>query len=271
MSILMIAVPAVEAEGPKRIVSMNLCTDQMLLMLVEPERIASISFLAADPAESALADMAIGIPVNYGLAEEIITAKPDLVLAGRYTTSFTKNMLRRLGYEVVEVENPDTLASIRDTFIQVGKAVGESQRAAMLLADMDRRLAAVQAKAQGRKEYSAILYDANGFAMGRPSLVDHVMTLLGLLNKAPDFGIDAYGQVPLESMLAVKPDIVMHLSYRPDAPSVASMFMQHPALRTILDGKTPLSVPGPLFTCGTPLIADAAESMARVLRQSGVW
>lgn len=262
------AAPAVSAEpaaAPSRIVSMNLCTDQMALLLVGPSRIVSVSFLGADPAESALADLAKGIPVNHGLAEEVIAAKPDLVLTGRYTTSFAKAMLRRLGYPVVEIESPETVSGIHETFMALGKTLHAEDRAAALLADMDRRLAVVVAP-PGRYG-SAIVFDANGFTVGRPGLADEVMTLVGLVNKAPELGIGAYGQVPLETMLAAKPDRIIHLIYRPGVPSIASAAMEHPALLRGMGRRKTLSVSGRLLTCGTPVVAEAAERMAAALRK----
>lgn len=254
---------AARADAPRRIVSMNLCTDQMALLLVGPERIVSVSFLGVDPAESPLADLAAGIPVNHGLAEEAIAAKPDLVLAGRYTTSFAKAMLRRLGYPVIEIESPQTIAGIHSTMTALGAALGAEGRAAELLADMDERLAAVAAPA-GRHG-SAIVFDANGFTVGRPGLADEIMTLTGLVNKAPELGIGAYGQVPLETMLAVRPEHIIHLIYRPGVPSIASATMEHPALRRGLGGRKTLSIPGRLLTCGTPMVAEAAERLAAAL------
>lgn len=248
---------------PRRIVSMNLCTDQMALLLAGPERIASISFLGADPAESPLADLAAGIAINHGLAEEVIAAKPDLVLAGRYTTGFAKAMLRRLGYPVLEIESPETIGGIRETLTALGAALGAEQRAAELLADMDQRLAAVAAPA-GRYG-SAIIFDANGFTVGRPGLADEVMSLTGLVNKAPDLGIGAYGQVPLETMLAIRPDRIIYLIYRPGVPSIANATMEHPALKHGLGRRKTLSIPGRLLTCGTPMVAEAAERLAAAL------
>ncbi len=253
---------AVRAE-PGRIVSMNLCTDQMALLLAGPKRIASISFLGADPAESPLADLAAGLPINHGLAEEVIAAKPDLVLAGRYTTGFAKAMLRRLGYPVLEIESPETIGGIRETLTALGAALGAEQRAAELLADMDRRLTAVAAPA-GRYG-SAIIFDANGFTVGRPGLADEVMSLTGLVNKAPDLGIGAYGQVPLETMLAIRPDRIIYLIYRPGVPSIANATMEHPALKQGLGRRKTLSIPGRLLTCGTPMVAEAAERLAAAL------
>lgn len=257
---------AARADQPRRIVSMNLCTDQMALLLVGPERISSISFLGADPAESPLAHLAAGIPVNHGLAEEVIAAKPDLVLAGKYTTRFAKAMLTRLGYRVVEIESPETIPGIHATLTSLAAVLGAEARAGELLAEMDRRLATVAAPA-GRFG-SAIVFDANGFTVGRPGLADEVMTLLGLVNIAPELGIGAYGQVPLETMLAARPGRIINLVYRPGAPSIANAIVNHPALRHgSRSGKT-LSVPGRLLTCGTPMIADAAERLAASLANS---
>ena len=42
--------PAPAATPPRRIVSLNLCTDQILLDLVPRDRIAALSELVADPA-----------------------------------------------------------------------------------------------------------------------------------------------------------------------------------------------------------------------------
>ncbi|MGE4062544.1 MAG: ABC transporter substrate-binding protein [Rhodospirillaceae bacterium] len=251
------------AQAPQRIVSMNLCTDQMALLLAGPQRIASISFLGADPAESPLADLAKGIPINHGLAEEVIAAKPDLVLAGRYTTAFAKAMLRRLRYPVIEIESPDTISGIHATMTSLGTVLGEEKRAAELLVDMDRRLAA--AAAPPGRFGSAIIFDANGFTVGRPGLADEVMTLTGLVNKAPELGIGAYGQVPLETMLAVRPERIIYLIYRPGVPSIASATMEHPALKRGMGLRTTLSIPGRLLTCGTPMVAEAAERLATAL------
>lgn len=251
---------------PRRIVSMNLCTDQMALLLAGPERIVSISFLGADPAESPLADLAKGIPINHGLAEEVIAAKPDLVLAGRYTTGFAKAMLKRLGYQVVEIESPETIAGIHSTMTTLGEALGTQARAAELLAAMDRRLAAVSEPAG--KYGSAIIFDANGFTVGRPGLADEVMSLTGLVNKAPELGIGAYGQVPLETMLAIKPDRIIYLIYRPGVPSIASAAMEHPAVQHGLGRRKTVSVPGRLLTCGTPMVAEAAERLSALLKAS---
>ncbi|MES9971754.1 MAG: hypothetical protein ABW092_17100, partial [Candidatus Thiodiazotropha sp.] len=71
---------AVAAGPPQRVVSVNLCSDQLLLMLAEPQQVASVSYLSRDPDSSFVADQASRYPLNHARAEEIIRLQPDLVL-----------------------------------------------------------------------------------------------------------------------------------------------------------------------------------------------
>ena len=65
-----------------RIVSLDLCTDQLLVELVDRARIAAVTHLAADPTVSAIPEKARGIPITRGAAEDVLRYDPDLILAG---------------------------------------------------------------------------------------------------------------------------------------------------------------------------------------------
>ena len=95
--------PSSAEEAPKRIVSLNLCTDQLVMMLAEREQIAAVSYHAVNPDTSNLAAEALSLPITSTLAEDVITLKPDLVIAGTFTTRPTISLLRRLGVNVLEV------------------------------------------------------------------------------------------------------------------------------------------------------------------------
>jgi iron complex transport system substrate-binding protein len=53
---------ASSAEAVQRVVSLNLCTDQMLVLLA-PEKVAALSPLARDPALSFVAPQAANLPI----------------------------------------------------------------------------------------------------------------------------------------------------------------------------------------------------------------
>src|SRR5690554_2663141 len=75
--------------------SINVCADQLVLGLADPEQIVTLSWLASDPEESMLADAASAFPPNYGSAEELLRYDPDVVIAGAYTGTYTRALLER--------------------------------------------------------------------------------------------------------------------------------------------------------------------------------
>ena len=101
----------VEERGsrPQRIVSINLCTDLMLLTLAQRHQVASVTFLAANPDYSYLAAEVDGLDINHSFAEEIIPLDPDLILASDYTPPNTIHFLRTLGYRVEQLPIPQSI------------------------------------------------------------------------------------------------------------------------------------------------------------------
>jgi iron complex transport system substrate-binding protein len=75
------AAPTAAAEPLPRVASINVCTDQHLLALADPEQILTVSWLAADPEESLMASEARRYTLNYGTAEELLKFAPDASIA----------------------------------------------------------------------------------------------------------------------------------------------------------------------------------------------
>ena len=253
------------ADAPRRIVSMNLCTDQMVLQLAEPGTVVSVSFLTADPAESPEAHKTQGLVLNHGQAEEIIALNPDLVVTGKYTTSAAKILLRRLGYDVAEVDVPLTFDAVRETYMTLGTRIGRADTAASLVSELDRRFELIKRDVNDRVFGSVLILDANGFTVGRPSLVDAVLRRIGLINVAARLDIGDFGQITMEAVLMAKPDHLVRMEYRSDVPSLANQTLSHPALTEYLGTKQMISVPQSWLSCGGPYLADAAERVLRAI------
>src|SRR6056297_2690090 len=117
------------SEPPARVVSINLCTDQLALMLAAPGQLVSVGNLAQDPRSSPMAEAARRLPGNAARAEEIYLMRPDLVLAGRFSSRATVAMLRRLGVKVVEFDPAYSLADIADRIAGIGRALGREDAA----------------------------------------------------------------------------------------------------------------------------------------------
>ena len=140
---LLLAAPhlwAADTPGkPRRIVSLNMCVDEFL-RLADPQNIASVTWLSRDPTNSNVAELAAQIPVNHGLAEEIIPLKPDLVIAGIYTARPAVAMLKRVGIPVAEIDVPKSLDDVRRQIREVAALVGERDKGEAIIKKMDATL-----------------------------------------------------------------------------------------------------------------------------------
>ncbi len=148
-------------EVPRRVVSMNVCTDQMAMLVADKGQLYSVSYLSTDGSTSALAAEAKSYVVNHGLAEEIFLMKPDLVIAGTYTTRTTVDLLKRLGFAVEEFAPEASIAEVRANLLRMGKLLGRQQRADRLVAEMDAEIGRL--KTIKVHDVDLALYYANGF------------------------------------------------------------------------------------------------------------
>ena len=260
---LLLSAGASGAPAPQRIVSINVCGDLLALALAPRARIASLSFLARDPALSPLAEVAEGIPVNRGRAEEVLSFEPDLVLAGRHTTRSTVALLIRLGYPVLELDVPESLDAARDQIRKVAAAIGMPKTGREMIARLDARVSAA-APSPGLRRPLAVLYRPNGFTAGPSSLPGSLVEVAGFDNLAGQAGIRRWGILPLETLLLAKPSVLILGADHDASPALATQTLAHPALLRLRASITVVEIPRQLWSCPGPWLAQAVERLAAV-------
>ncbi|MEZ5594185.1 MAG: ABC transporter substrate-binding protein [Gammaproteobacteria bacterium] len=252
----------VAAALPQRIVSLNLCTDQWLLLLAERNRIASLTWLSADPEESPLAAEAQGITLNYGQAEDVIPLRPDLILAGTYTARFTVDLLQQRGYQVASIAPANSLQQLRDGLREVAVLLGAQQRAEQLLTAFDKDLAALAPTVSTAAVWpQAILYAGKGFAAGAHSIGSDLLTAVGLRNQAAALGVEYSAYIDLETLLSQPPDLLVISRYHPQAASLATRYLSHPVLRYGLRDRLIIELPARLLSCTPSALLRAARRL----------
>lgn len=246
------------AAGPlPKVASINLCADQHLLALADPEQILTVSWLAADPEESMLASEAQRHTLNYGTAEELLKFSPDVVLAGTYTSPFTRTMLRRLGYRVVELEPEASLADIERNVRLVADIVAQPARGEQLVAALHERVRAIEANRPAHS-LAAVIVRPGGFTVGADSLANELLTLAGFRNVAAEQGLDRWGSLSMEALLRSAPDVIILTGYRSTQPSLANAVLEHPALAALGATHRTVTVHTALWACGLPGSIEAA-------------
>ncbi|PTM39786.1 ABC transporter substrate-binding protein [Bosea sp. 124] len=253
---------------PRRIVSLNMCTDELVLRLADRQAITSVTWLSQDPRNANMAAIAETIPANHGLVEQVLSHKPDLVIAGAYTTRTTVALLKRVGATVREFGVPRNIAAMRAQIEEMAALLGEPARGAALVAEIDARLARLAAEPRPSRA-KALVLRPNGFTVGRGSLVDEILTRAGLVNRAAELGIDNYGQIALETVVLGEADLLI-LNTTPDGPpSLAHEILHHPVLMALGSRVKLVALPSRLWTCAGPAVIDAIELLRRAAAADG--
>ncbi|MBW7923037.1 MAG: ABC transporter substrate-binding protein [Rubellimicrobium sp.] len=250
-----LAVPAVAA--PARVVSINLCTDQLAMLLAAPGQLVSVSRLASDPLSSSMADEAAAYPANRGSAEQVYLMHPDLVLAGEYTDHATVDLLRRLGVQVVQVPIVNALDEVPGQLRLVAAALGREAEGEALVARYERDLAALTLDVP---ELAGALYYPNGYTTGGGTVADDVLTRAGFFNVAVDAGVTGGGILPLENLVLAHPRLVVTSRPYPGA-SRSEDILRHPALAALGAEARVVAANDADWLCGTPHILRALAAM----------
>ncbi len=252
-------------DTPPRVVSFNLCTDQLVLALADPNQIAGLSPYAADPALSVMADRARAFRRLDWQAESAIPLKPDLVLIGSWDRPATQRMFSRVG---ISVETFDLVSNLDDAKREVARAaalLGHPERGATLIASLDAAHDRLAAAAPARP-MTALVIERGGFTAGPDTLAATLLRAADFRPPAgapPGFG----GFLPLEKLLMLHPDLVF-LKDPPRAPQdQGSLYFTHPALQALYPAQRRIELPTRYTMCGGPALVAAFDYLADELKR----
>jgi iron complex transport system substrate-binding protein len=250
------------AAPAQHVMSLTICTDELLMDLAAPGQIASLSYLSREKAALKLWPEAARLPVNHNTAEEMLAQKPDLVLTLDYASTGLRPLLEKSGIRFLQLPQAENFNQIRAVTRQLGDAIGARARAEALIARMDDTLRQLAASAPARKIRVAG-WGGGGFVPGRESLFDAVLEAAGGVNIAQTGG----GYYDVESLIAAKPDILAYGDDYIDTPSLRRDQNDHPLLLKLFANRR-IVYPAALYGCGVPQSADAAGALRLQLNRA---
>jgi len=249
--------------GPQSIVSIGLCTDQLLLIMARRSQIASLTTKSTDQKMSYMANAVGDIPLNNASVEEIIAYKPDLIVGSRFAARDTTRFLRQLGYEVKLVNLPRTVEQIYLQLTSFGQWTGNQVRAATIIKQMKQEIIDIQARYADRPEKTTIIYSPNGYTIGANTLEHDVLKNAGFRNLSAEMGIVGFKKISLEKVIAARPDFLQIDNHVYNRNSLASSYLGHPVLNKVVDKKEHLFIPSRIRACAGPMITEAIAYMAQ--------
>jgi iron complex transport system substrate-binding protein len=257
--------PALTAELP-RIASMNVCTDQLLLTLADPQQILGLSRYSRDRFQSWAAGDALRYRILSGGAEDILVLKPDVVVASLFDKRSTRELLKAKGLHLAEFDVPRSLGEVKDQIRRMGEITAHPDRATAEIAKLDAAIARAR-QAIARKHYRVLPLSRRGWVSGSESLLSSLLTETGLFNAAGDLGVAYGGFASLESIVNLKPDFIVVSQANDTAEDDGSAFLQHPALERFYPPSKRIVIPDRLTVCGGVMLADALDVLIAELER----
>ena len=251
---------------PKRIASINLCTDQLLFEIAEPNKIISITYLSLDPEISNHPKRAKKYRVNHGLAEEIVHLNPDLILAGKYSSLSATKILRKLGFEVAEFEPAVSIDGIYKNIERLSNLIGRPNIGRKLIQKIKHKFNPNNMEKHAKKP-TAVIFKARGFTLGKNSLANEVVLHSGLINIAQDKIRGSFDYMPLEQLIALNPDLIITDAFKENSPSLSQNLLKHPALGKITqigsreNHPNVAVIPARYWNCGNSFITHALAQL----------
>lgn len=240
------------AQDPSRIVSINACTDQLLLALADHDQIRALSRFAVDTTMSFYRDRVGDLSTIRGSAEEVLKLDPDLVVSGTFTRRETRERLAQFGMRVELFPPARDLDDVREIIARFADMVGHPERGAREIARLDAALARLRPVARGR---AVLQLQRRGFISGEGTLFDDIIRRLGARNAAGRAGVR---RVTLEHIVKQRPDLLVlfDVSARP-ARDQGAAFLRHPALAAAVPPQHRTTLPMNTVICGGPQVTAA--------------
>lgn len=253
---------------PQRIVSLTLSTDEILIDLVEPSRIAALTYLASDAGISHIANRCINIPKTRGTNPEAILAlKPDLVLIADWWALDTLQTLRDLGLNVYVYKTPYTIEAVRETIREVAAVVGEKKAGEQVLEEFDSKLQAIQTKVANvpsSKYKKVITLTGRGGFGAKNSLYNDMCRYGKFTNSLAELPDNKANNLSKESIVQLNPDIILIPTWTaPGMPDnqTKQETLSDPALKTTtaLKNKAIIEIPGKSVYCVSQYVLNSLD------------
>jgi iron complex transport system substrate-binding protein len=252
LAISLALAPAPAEAAPRRVASLNLCTDELLLLLAAPGQIVSVTHLAQQEVETMLWRQARAYERNDGSLLSVVSARPDLVVTMGGGARDRSRIAARLGIATLDLPFARSLDDVADNIARLAVALGRPRAGTALI----RRMAAlVRSRPPARRD--AIWLGSGGRTVAADGLEAQWMALAGLSQRAMQGD-----RVPLETLLASPPAILLRSDYRAGQYSNGQRWLSHPAAHRATRART-IATDGRSWTCMGPLLIDEIERLRR--------
>ncbi len=248
-------------EGPT-IVSLNPCTDAILVEVADPAQILALSHYSHDPASSSMVlATARRFASTGGTVEEVLALRPDVTVSGNFISPATVSAMEHLGLRLEQLPIASNVAASVAQVRSLARLAGHPERGEALIVRIEAALIRA-APTPGSAPVSAVVWQSGGMVPGGNSLIAELLSRTGFASFSAAKGMKQADILPLEAMLADPPELIFAAG---NARANEDRLLDHPALAALKATQRERLDPS-LLWCGGPTIIRAVERLAEVRR-----
>jgi ABC-type Fe3+-hydroxamate transport system substrate-binding protein len=257
------AAPALGAP-PMRVASLNLTADEVLVEILPPARLLAVTAFADEKGTSNVVGRVPPSVTRLPKAdlERLIALQPDLVVVSEYTDPDFLYLLERSGLRYHRMGGLRDLAGYRKAILDLGLAVGASERAQALVTRYDAVLADLARRLRGVAR-PRVMYWASGMTAGADTAIGALIESAGARNVGAEIGVAGIAPVGGERAFVADPDVVLLGVW----PGAREALVQHPLLsklRAVREGRI-IEMPTELLVTLSHHAAEASWYLAWAL------
>lgn len=258
--VAVMALVPISVSATPRVMSLDSCADQYVLALAPREAIVGLSYRAV-AADSYMREQAVGLPLRRATFENLVSARPQLVVRLWGGDARLSKALQTRGVETVTLDDATDFAGVRANIRKVAAALDRGPQGEALISTMNARLKAAAGAGRGRK---ALYLTPGGYTAGANTLIDAMLRAAGYANATP---APYFAPVSLEQMVMTPPAAVV-LGFFDRARAGADRWGpgRHAALRRVVGRRTVASLPAAVVGCPAWFAADGALTLAKAAR-----
>jgi iron complex transport system substrate-binding protein len=253
---------------PKRVVSLNLTADEVLVEILPPERLVGVTTIADQRGTSNVVGR---VPPRVARLkadlERLVALQPDLVIVSEYTDPDFLYLVERSGLRYHRIQGLRNLAGFRQAILDLGAAVGETAGAQRLVARYDAVLADLAGRLRGAAR-PRVLYWAGGMTAGADTAIGALIESAAAINVGAELDVPGVAALGAERAFMADPDVVLLGTW----PGAREGLVQHPLLsrlRAVREGRV-VQMPTELLVTLSHHAAEASWYLGHALHPDRV-
>lgn len=193
-------------DHPTRIVPIGVSTEDMVISLVGPQKIAALGNLPNNfPEESK--QIKARVKLN---TEAVLSLHPDLLIVPDWVDQEMVITLRGLNVPVYVYRAPRTIEGSEKTILELADLLNQKSKGETIVNSMQQRLAKVTEFTEQIKTRKIVgFYGVLGLTGGIGSTFDNMIQLINVANAAALLGLDISDSGTREDLIRINPDVII--------------------------------------------------------------